>query len=66
MKRIALFALISAAAVLSAAIRWRKNPSACPYGQRFWVEAPHPLITRQRLFEALAPLQGESLRQLSA
>ncbi len=64
MKRIALFALISAAAVLSAAIRWRKNPSACPYGQRFWVEAPHPLITRQRLFEALAPLQGESLLEV--
>jgi ubiquinone/menaquinone biosynthesis C-methylase UbiE len=64
MKRIALFASIGAAAVLSAAIWWRKNPSACPYGQRFWVEAPHPLITRQRLFEALAPLQGESLLEV--
>ena len=36
-------------ATLGAALWWRKNPSACPYGQRFWVEAPHPIITRERL-----------------
>ncbi|MEA2369594.1 MAG: hypothetical protein QOH38_2312, partial [Thermoleophilaceae bacterium] len=48
--------LLAAAALLGAALWWRKNPSACPYGQRFWVEAPHPLITRDRLREALAPL----------
>ena len=30
---------------------WRQNPSACPYSQRFWVEAPHPFITRERLRE---------------
>jgi len=41
-------------ATLGAALWWRKNPSACPYGQRFWVEAPHPFITRKRLLEALA------------
>ena len=35
----------------AAALWWRKNPSACPYGQRFWVEAPHPVITRKRLLE---------------
>ena len=32
----------AAAATAGAALWWRKNPSACPYGQRFWVEAPHP------------------------
>jgi SAM-dependent methyltransferase len=42
-----------AAAVAGAALWWRKNPSACPYGQRFWVEAPHPLITRTRQQEML-------------
>lgn len=64
MKRVALPVAMVAAAVLAAALWWRKNPSACPYGQRFWVEAPHPLITRERLFEALAPLQGESLLEV--
>ena len=42
-------ALVGAAAVGAAAVWWRRNPSACPYGQRFWVEAPHPFITRARL-----------------
>ncbi|HKB50763.1 MAG TPA: hypothetical protein VKC63_04980 [Solirubrobacterales bacterium] len=32
---------IAGLATLAAALWWRKNPSACPYGQRFWVEAPH-------------------------
>jgi hypothetical protein len=28
-------ALIAVGAILAAALWWRKNPSACPYGQRF-------------------------------
>jgi ubiquinone/menaquinone biosynthesis C-methylase UbiE len=52
------------AATLAAALWWRKNPSACPYGQRFWVEAPHPLITRDRLREVLRPQPGERLLEL--
>jgi ubiquinone/menaquinone biosynthesis C-methylase UbiE len=48
-----------AAAVAGVALWWRKNPSACPYSQRFWVEAPHPLITRSRLREILDPKPGE-------
>jgi ubiquinone/menaquinone biosynthesis C-methylase UbiE len=43
---------------------WRKHPSACPYGQRFWVEAPHPFITRRRLIEALAPRPGETILEV--
>jgi SAM-dependent methyltransferase len=53
-----------AAAVAGAALWWRKNPSACPYGQRFWVEAPHPLITRTRLLEILAPVPGECILEV--
>jgi protein-L-isoaspartate O-methyltransferase len=53
-----------AAAVAGAALWWRKNPSACPYGQRFWVEAPHPLITRQRLHEILEPRPGERILEV--
>ncbi|HLM30977.1 MAG TPA: methyltransferase domain-containing protein [Solirubrobacterales bacterium] len=54
----------AAGAVLAAALWWRKNPSACPYGQRFWVEAPHPLITRERLREVLEPQPGERVLEI--
>jgi ubiquinone/menaquinone biosynthesis C-methylase UbiE len=54
----------AAAATLAAALWWRKNPSACPYGQRFWVEAPHPFITRERLKEVLRPEPGERILEL--
>lgn len=53
-----------AAAIAGAALWWRKNPSACPYGQRFWVEAPHPFITRARLREVLAPGPGERVLEV--
>ena len=54
----------AAAATLAAALWWRKNPSACPYGQRFWVEAPHPIITRERLRSVLQPTPGERLLEI--
>lgn len=57
-------ALAAGAATLAAALWWRKNPSACPYGQRFWVEAPHPIITRERLREVLRPEPGERLLEI--
>jgi SAM-dependent methyltransferase len=53
-----------AGALLAAGLWWRKNPSACPYGQRFWVEAPHPLITRERLREVLDPQPVERLLEI--
>jgi ubiquinone/menaquinone biosynthesis C-methylase UbiE len=55
---------LSGAAVGAAALWWRKNPSACPYGQRFWVEAPHPIITRDRLREVLRPEPGERVLEI--
>ncbi len=61
MRRLLLLAL---AVVAAAALWWRRNPSACPYGQRFWVEAPHPLITRARLREALDPQPGERILEV--
>jgi len=59
-------ALLGAVAggTLGAALWWRKNPSACPYGQRFWVEAPHPIITRERLRGVLRPEPGERLLEI--
>jgi ubiquinone/menaquinone biosynthesis C-methylase UbiE len=56
--------LIGAVAVVGVALWWRKNPSACPYSQRFWVEAPHPLITRARLREILELEPGERLLEV--
>jgi ubiquinone/menaquinone biosynthesis C-methylase UbiE len=51
-------------AVLGIALWWRKNPSACPYSQRFWVEAPHPFITRARLGEILEARAGERVLEV--
>ena len=56
--------LTALAGLLAAAFWWRRNPSACPYGQRFWVEAPHPLITRGRLRETLEPEAGERILEI--
>jgi ubiquinone/menaquinone biosynthesis C-methylase UbiE len=54
----------AALATLGAALWWRRNPSACPYGQRFWVEAPHPIITRERLRSVLRPEPGERILEI--
>ena len=55
---------LAAGAVAAAALWWRRNPSACPYNQRFWVQAPHPLITRPRLREALSPAPGQRVLEV--
>src|SRR2546423_901950 len=54
----------AALATLGGALWWRRHPSACPYGQRFWVEAPHPIITRERLREVLEPVSGERILEI--
>lgn len=53
-----------AGALAAVSLWWRKNPSACPYSQRFWVEAPHPFITRARLREILEPRPGERVLEV--
>ena len=50
--------------VTAAALWWRRNPSACPYSQRFWVEAPHPFITRDKLKAILRPVEGERILEI--
>jgi ubiquinone/menaquinone biosynthesis C-methylase UbiE len=57
---IAAVALIGTTVVL-----WlRTHPEALPYGQRFFVELPHPLITRRRLLQALDPKPGEGVLEV--
>jgi ubiquinone/menaquinone biosynthesis C-methylase UbiE len=55
---------LGAAATAGAAFWWRHNPSACPYGQRFWVEAPHPVVTRERLYYVMRPQPGERVLEI--
>ena len=55
---------LAGGATLAAGLWWRKNPSACPYGQRFWVEAPHPIITVERLRAVLRPQPGERVLEI--
>jgi len=57
-------AAVAGLALGAAALWWRRHPSACPYGQRFWVEAPHPFITRSRLLSTLAPQPGETVLEV--
>ena len=56
--------LLVAASLLGAMLWWRRHPSACPYSQRFWLEPPHPLITRTRLREILEPQLGERVLEI--
>jgi ubiquinone/menaquinone biosynthesis C-methylase UbiE len=57
-------ALAVAVALLGGAMWWRKNPSAMPYWQRFFVELPHPGITRARLIEILEPEPRDRLLEV--
>jgi ubiquinone/menaquinone biosynthesis C-methylase UbiE len=52
------------AAALAYAVRWRKNPSACPYERRFFLEVPHPFLTRARLRRILVPQPGERVLEV--
>jgi SAM-dependent methyltransferase len=56
--------LLAAASLVGTMLWWRRHPSACPYSQRFWLEPPHPLITRARLRQILEPLPGERILEI--
>ncbi len=55
---------VAAGGVVAGALWWRRHPSACPYGQRYWVQPPHPFITRARLRDVLAPQPGERVLEV--
>jgi ubiquinone/menaquinone biosynthesis C-methylase UbiE len=46
------------------AIRWCKDPSACPYSQRLWAELPRPFLSRRRLWWILAPQPGQRVLEV--
>ncbi|WP_455449471.1 class I SAM-dependent methyltransferase [Natrinema thermotolerans] len=49
---------------LGYALRWRSNPSPCPYAQRHAIDLPRPVITRSRLCDVLEPRPGERLLEV--
>lgn len=57
-------ASLGVASLVGAGLWWRRHPSACPYGQRFWLAPPHPLITRARLRAILCPQPGERVLEV--
>ena len=62
MTRVAAIAGVAAGAL---AYWWaRTHPEPLPYSQRFLVDIPHPLLSRSRLREVLAPKAGERVLEV--
>jgi ubiquinone/menaquinone biosynthesis C-methylase UbiE len=57
-------ALACGTGLLAYVVRQRKDPSACPYSQRFSLDLPHPSVTRPRLREVLAPEPGQRILEV--
>jgi SAM-dependent methyltransferase len=65
--RIVLAALAAAgavAAVIAGFLYARRNPSACPYAQRWMVEIPKPGVSVKRMLEVLDPQPKERLLEI--
>ena len=60
----ARFAVVLLVALVVVGLWRRRHPSACPYGLRLSLQAPHPFITRRGLREILAPAPGERVLEV--
>jgi ubiquinone/menaquinone biosynthesis C-methylase UbiE len=56
--------LLGAGAVVTWVWQTRRNPSACPYGQRVFLELPRPFLRRDELLRMLDPVAGERLLEV--
>jgi ubiquinone/menaquinone biosynthesis C-methylase UbiE len=56
--------LLGAGAVVTWVWQTRRNPSACPYGQRVFLDLPRPFLRRDELLRILAPVAGERLLEV--
>jgi len=56
--------LLGAGAVVTWVWQTRRNPSACPYGQRVFLDLPRPFLRRDELLRMLAPVAGERLLEV--
>jgi SAM-dependent methyltransferase len=59
-----VLAALGALAAVAGFLYARRNPSACPYSQRWMVELPKPGVSVDRLLEALDPQPKERLLEL--
>jgi ubiquinone/menaquinone biosynthesis C-methylase UbiE len=56
--------ILGAGMVATWAWQKRRNPSACPYGQRVFLDLPRPFLRRDELLRILAPVPGERLLEV--
>src|SRR6056297_1033870 len=63
-RSVAIVGVLAALAAIGYALRWRRNPSPCPYSQRVWIDLPRPVISRSGLREILEPQPGEQILEL--
>ena len=59
-----IVALMGAGAVVAWLARSRRNPTACPYSQRFFLDLPRPFMSRRTLRDILAPAPGERVLEV--
>jgi ubiquinone/menaquinone biosynthesis C-methylase UbiE len=59
---------LGAALLAGGAVMWatraRRNPAACPYGQRLFLDLPRPFMRRQTLLAMLDPAPGERVLEV--
>ncbi len=56
--------LVGGGGLLAYVVQQRRDPSACPYSQRFSLDLPHPSVTRTRLREMLCPESGQRVLEV--
>jgi ubiquinone/menaquinone biosynthesis C-methylase UbiE len=56
--------LLGVGAVVMWVWQTRRTPSACPYGQRVFLDLPRPFLRRDELLRILAPVPGERLLEV--
>jgi SAM-dependent methyltransferase len=61
-----LSVLLLAAGAATWATRARRNPAACPYSQRLFLDLPRPFMRRQTLRDILDPAPGERVLEVGA
>lgn len=56
--------MVGGAGLLAYVVQQRRDPSACPYSQRFSLDLPHPGVSRIRLREMLSPESGQRVLEV--
>jgi ubiquinone/menaquinone biosynthesis C-methylase UbiE len=55
---------VALGAVIAGSLYARRNPSACPYSQRWMVELPKPGVSRARVLDLLDPRPRERILEI--